>query len=356
MSTAKSRIIGAVLLGCLLLGGCSAVKLGYNQAPTLAWWWLDGYVDFSDEQSPQVKDAIGQWFAWHRATQLPDYANLLAAAQVQVMQPATPAQVCRWNVDLRERIGTAVAYGVPLAAEVLPKLGPQQLAHLEKRYRKANLEFQEDFLQVEPEERRKATVQRIVDRAELLYGRLDEPQRQLIVAGAVASPFDPSYWFAERQALQAEVLQTLQRLTAGGPARADPASNLAGLQALSLRMLRSTNVAYRSYQQRLTEYNCAFAAQVHNSTSVAQRQHAREKLRSWEIDLRALAAQRPAPAVDPAKVRAQQFGAIGAPPPDQAGWIGMPATGVGLSQPSSASKALSPSASARPLAFSSAKG
>jgi len=356
MSTAKSRIIGAVLLGGLLLSGCSAVKLGYNQAPTLAWWWLDGYVDFSDEQAPPVKQAIGQWFSWHRATQLPDYAKLLAVAQVQVMQPVTPAQMCRWNEDLRERIGTAIAHGVPLAAEVLPALGPQQLAHLEKRYRKANLEFREDFLQGEPDERRKATLRRTVDRAEMLYGRLDEAQRQLIAAGAAVSPFDPNYWYAERQALQVEVLQTLQRLTAGGPARADPASNLTGLQALSQRMLRSTSEAYRSYQQRLTEYNCAFAARVHNSTSVAQRQHAREKLRNWEIELRALAAQAPAPATDPAKARAQQFGALGAPPRDQPGWIGMPAAGVGLAQPSSASKALSPSASARPLAFSSAKG
>ena len=224
------------------------------------------------------------------------------------------------------------------------------------RYRKANVEFQEDFLQVEPEERRKATVRRIVDRAEMLYGRLDEQQRQLIVAGAAASPFDPSYWFAERQALQAEVLQTLQRLTAGGPTRADPASNLAGLQALVQRMLRTTNESYRSYQQRLTEYNCAFVAQVHNSTSVTQRQAARDKLRSWEIDLRTLAAQRPAPATDPAKARAQQWGAIGAPPSDQPAWIGMPATGAGLAQPSSASKALSPSVSATPVGFRLAKG
>ena len=282
------------MLALVLLGGCSAVRIGYNQAPTLAWWWIDGYLDFDADQAPQVKDALNRWFAWHRSTQLPDYAQLLAAAQQQVMQPATPQQVCRWGDELRARLATAFAHGVPMAAELLPLLQPVQLAHLEQRYRKSNRNFEEDFLQ-QPDERLKASVKRTVDRAEMLYGRLDERQKKLIAAGVAASPFDPEAWFAERQAVQGEALQTLARLTAGGPARADRDSNLAGLQALAARVQRAPPGPYRSYQQRLNDYNCAFIAQLHNSTTPAQRQAARERLRGWEEDLRALAAQKPAP-------------------------------------------------------------
>ena len=280
------------MLLLVLLGGCSAVRVGYNQAPTLVWWWLDGYMDFDAEQAPQVKDALQQWFVWHRATQLPDYADLLVAAQAQVLQPATPQQVCRWADDLRARLATAFAHGVPMAAQLLPVLKPAQLAQLEQRYRKSNREFEEDFLQ-RPDERQKASVKRAVDRAEMLYGRLDDRQRQLIAAGVAASPFDPAAWFAERQAVQGETLQTLARLTAGGPARADRDSNLAGLQALAARVLRAPPGPYRSYQQRLTDYNCAFVAQLHNSTTSAQRQKARDTLKGWEEDLRALAVQKP---------------------------------------------------------------
>jgi len=291
-SAAKAAIIGLWLLGALLLGGCSAVRIGYNNAPTLVGWWLDGYMDFDATQAPQVKDALEQWFAWHRSTQLPDYADLLAAAQLQVMQPATPQQVCRWSDDLRARLAAALAHGVPMAAELLPILKPQQLTHLEQRYRKSNRDFEQDFLQ-QPDERLKASIERTVDRAEMLYGRLDERQRQLIAAGVAASPFDPAAWYAERQALQSETLQTLARLTAGGPGRADRESNLAGLQALSMRVQRAPPGAYRNYQQRLIDYNCAFIAQLHNSTTVAQRQAARARLKGWEQDLRALAAQKP---------------------------------------------------------------
>jgi hypothetical protein len=49
-----------VVVVCLadLLSGCSTVRLAYDSGPTLAWWWIDGYGDFSGEQAPRVKDGI----------------------------------------------------------------------------------------------------------------------------------------------------------------------------------------------------------------------------------------------------------------------------------------------------------
>jgi len=40
----------------------------------------------------------------------------------------------------------------------------------------------------------------------------------------------------------------------------------------------------------LTEYNCALAAQLHNSTTPTQRGKARDNLKGWETDLRSLLA------------------------------------------------------------------
>ena len=53
---------------------------------------------------------------------------------------------------------------------------------------------------------------------------------------------------------------------------------------------RSPREPYRAYQQRLGQYNCAFAAQVHNDMTPEQRRRAIAKLKGWEDDLRALAA------------------------------------------------------------------
>ncbi len=48
---------------CLLglaaaLAACSAIKLGYNNIDDVAYWWLDSYVDFSDEQTPRVREDL----------------------------------------------------------------------------------------------------------------------------------------------------------------------------------------------------------------------------------------------------------------------------------------------------------
>ena len=71
------------------------------------------------------------------------------------------------------------------------------------------------------------------------------------------------------------------------------------LQARSMRGQRAPPGAYLNYQQRLIDYNCAVVAQLHNSTTGAQRQAARAKLKGWEQDLRALATQQ-----SPARIEA----------------------------------------------------
>lgn len=288
-SLTKNLIIG-VCLCCL--SACSALRIGYNQGETLLWWWIDGYADFSAEQTPKVKDAIHQWFAWHRATQLPGYADLLVVAQAQVLQPATPEQACRWADDLRGRFELLMTQAVPLAAPLVPTLSAEQLAHIERQYRKANDEFQDEFLQDKPEERLKASTKRAIDRGEMLYGKLDDSQRRLLAAAVSASPFDANAWFAERQAMQRETLLALRKVSAQeAEARTDrKAAALAALQALSQRA-RQPPPGYRTYQRRLIEYNCALAAQLHNSTTPAQRQAARARLKDWEDDVRALIAQ-----------------------------------------------------------------
>jgi hypothetical protein len=83
-----------VMLTPLLLGGCSALRLSYGQGPLLAYWWLDRQVDFSTEQTPRVREALADWFAWHRSTQLPDYAQGLGEVAAAAAGPFTPQQVC----------------------------------------------------------------------------------------------------------------------------------------------------------------------------------------------------------------------------------------------------------------------
>ena len=291
----QKAIIGArwlrltlVLALSLLLGACSAVRLAYNNGPQLAWWWIDGYFDFNRDQAALVKPAIDQWFDWHRGTQLANYATLLAALQAQAVEPLTADKACAINDQLRERIEPAIDRALVLAAELLPQLTEAQIRHYDKRAAKAIDEMRDEYLQADAAERGRESVKRAIERSEQIYGRLGEAQRKVIAEGVAASPFDAQAWLEERERRQRDTATALRRLLAS---KADRDARLAALRALVQRSAVSPNAAYRDYQRRLIAYNCAFAAQIHNATTPAQRQEARARLKGWEEDLRALVAQ-----------------------------------------------------------------
>ena len=283
----RLRIIAALCGVSLLLSGCSALRIGYSQAADLAYWWFDGYADFNGDQTRRVREALAQWFGWHRKTQLPDYAQLLVRAQAKVRGDITPARVCEWQGELLKRARTAWEQAAPAAAEWALSITPQQIQHIERRYAKANDEFRDDYLQEDPRERVEATIKRTVDRTESLYGRLDATQRTRIAAAMARSPFDPELWLAERKQRQQEALQLLRRLVAEG---ASPEQAQGALRVYVGQLERSPRETYRRYSERLAEFNCAFAAGLHNSISAAQRRTALNKLSGWEADVRALAA------------------------------------------------------------------
>ncbi|MDO9316016.1 MAG: DUF6279 family lipoprotein [Burkholderiaceae bacterium] len=289
----RSRLWPAVRLAVTLcavvwLTGCSAVRLVYNQAPDITYWWLDGYVDFNEQQSLRAKEALGDWFAWHRRTELPHYAALLSRARSEVAGPATSEQACRWFDELNLRFDAGFERALPGLADVMRRLSPVQIAHLEHKYADNNESLAEDYLQDRPEARVKAQFKRALERIEMVYGRMSSAQRDRIAALALQTPFDPERWLAERQRRQQDTLQTLARLNAD---QATVEQAMAALRVLVQRSRVSPNDDYRAYQQQLVQFNCGFAAQVHNLSAPDQRAKAAAQLKDWEDDARALAAQ-----------------------------------------------------------------
>ena len=274
-------------LAVLAVGGCSAVRFGYNQAPDLAYWWLDGYADFDEAQTLRTREGIAGWFAWHRRTQLPDYARLFARAQAEALADTTPDRACHWWRELSDRAERALAEALPAASRIVPMLDAAQIRHVERRYTKTNDEFRNDYLAADREQRLRASVERAVDRLEFFYGRLDDTQRGQVARLVAASPFDAERWQAERLQRQQEALALLRRAAADKPG---PDAVLAMLRAYTARLFRSPREDYRRYQEKLVAFNCSFAASVHNATTAAQRQTLADKLKAWELDLRTLAA------------------------------------------------------------------
>ena len=287
LSTMLPRIISVLLF--VLMTGCSAIKLGYNNAPSITYWWLDGYLDLNDVQSLQVRDGLTTLHAWHRAQALPAYADALQKMQQLVPAKVSPDQLCAVVTEVR---GFMQHIGVK-AAEPLSKLTPtlrqEQFKYLAQQYEKKNKKWREEWLDLSPEALIEHRVKVGVERFQNLYGRLQESQRVALRQGIANSPFDASLSYKEILRRQQDILRTLAEHINNADR---PAHVKAELLALIDRSLNSPDTAYRQQQERLISEGCEMMAKLHNSITPAQRQKAMEVLKDYEADARLLAAQR----------------------------------------------------------------
>jgi hypothetical protein len=277
------------MLVMLLLPACSAIKIAYNQAPDLTYWWLDSYIDFNSQQTPKARDEISSLFAWHRSYELPKAAALLQKAQALVPGSITPEQACGLYSQARGLVDAVTDKVVPTIAELAPSFTAEQLEHLERKYQQNNDESLRDSQKGTPQERAARRLKQAIERSEMLYGKLDELQVAAIQSAIQRSSFDPAVNRKERLRRQRDALQTLGKLAADKPS-APVAQSL--LRDYTQRLASSPDPQYRAYADTMVKESCAAFTQVHASTTPEQRARAVNALKSYEIDLRTLVAQR----------------------------------------------------------------
>jgi hypothetical protein len=286
----RARMPGIILALALALAlsGCSAIKLGYNNLPNLAYWWLDGYVDFSDDQAPRARQELASLHGWHRQQELPRLVELLARMEQMAGADVTPQQACGMFAELRARLEATAEQAAPAAAALASTLSPSQLVHLQRKFRSNNEKYSKDWIAPPRQEQQDKFFDRMLDRAEAIYGRLDEPQRAALRRGIAGSIHDAPRVLAERQRRQQDLLQVLQRLAEPGLPPQDARALLHGwLQ----RVQHSPDAAYHAWQEALVQEGCRTFAAVHQSTTSQQRSQAARRLAAYQRDLRELAAQ-----------------------------------------------------------------
>ena len=278
-----------LIIGVTLLTGCSAIKLAYNQAPDLTYWWLDGYFDFNEQQTPRVRDELTRLFAWHRANELPKTADLLAQTSQLMAGEVSAAQACRIYDQGRGLLDNITQQVLPLMGELAPTITPSQLEHLKRKYAKNSEEFSRDFIQGSTASREAKRLKQTIERSENFYGKLEEPQIAAIKLALSGSIFDAPFALKERQRRQKELLDILSGLA---DSKASPATSQHALRGYIQRVWESPDLAYRAYMQRLTTQACQSFASIHASTNATQRAYAAKVFKGYEMDLRTLAAAR----------------------------------------------------------------
>ena len=273
------------LLAFLTLQGCSAIKLGYQQLPTLSYWWLDSTISFNSEQSLRAKEALEQLHRWHRREELTGYADFLQRSAQWSQGTVESTQVCSALTEVQTRLDRLMREAVRQAAPVAMMLGPRQLSHMARQWESKNEEWEKDWLRGDEQARMERRLERVVNRYSDFYGSLNAEQNALIKAQLAQSPWTAEWGRQERQRRQKDLLATLQRVSQGQMPVAQVENELWNVWQ---RWLKPPDAAGAALMQAMSQQACNNLTQLHNTTSAEQRQRAVRRIRAYERDLRDL--------------------------------------------------------------------
>lgn len=282
------RCMPAMALAAALttLAGCGMLRIGYNSAADLGYYWLDSYVDFDKPQSRRVKAELNALHRWHRKEELPRVAELLVQAQTLVLQSPDGARLCTMYDSVLQRSQALAKQAMPAAVAIIPSLKPEQLATLAQAYEKSNRKMLGEWRDAHSKGMDLRTLKSL-ERLEDLYGNLSAEQRNVFKARMSENGFDEQKYQQELRSRQQTVLQTLGRLRG-----ADAATAEATLSELNSLFYESADPAYRQHNEQVLAKTCHAFAALHAQTNAEQRSHMLKRLKDYENELRALILQK----------------------------------------------------------------
>ncbi|WP_225984453.1 DUF6279 family lipoprotein [Noviherbaspirillum aerium] len=279
---------GIFLFACLL-AGCSALRLGYANGDTVVYWWLNSYIDINEEQKPWVRQDIERLFAWHRKTQLNDYAQYMEQIQQRLQRPVKPEEVMQDYAGIRKRSMVVIDKALPELTRLAMDLQPEQLTHLEKKFASNNEAYRKEYLRGNLEDRQLFRFKKVLKQAEYWFGNFTTEQEAQIRKASDARPLDNELWAEERRQRQQELLRILRKIQSDKPSREDASAMLR--QYIERNFENFTYAQHKDFFDDTRAGSANMVAVIANVATQEQRDHARERLQKWIDDCRSLAAK-----------------------------------------------------------------
>lgn len=169
-----------ILALCVLIAGCSATRLIYNQADWLVVWYLNGYFSLSDEQRDDLREIVDRQLSWHRRSQLPKYAEFCRELDQQWPQGASIQLIERRFDQLIEYWDALFEHAMPDIARFLMSLTDEQIDEFLRRVEENNQELLEEYSGETFEQRVKQRQKAIIKMSERFVGRLNADQKGVV--------------------------------------------------------------------------------------------------------------------------------------------------------------------------------
>jgi len=287
ISSYQYKRLFLALMACAicLISACSALKISYNNAPDLLYWWLDGYVDFSAKQKTLVTQQLNQLQQWHRQNELPKYAELVQHVSTTMQSDISPQQVCEVLDTAKVRIEQLNLQIVPIVLAISHDLSTKQLTHIANKFADRNEKWQDKWMDDNLEKREKKRLKDAVDHAESFYGNLNQAQKELLRSSIRTSSFKPETSYQRRLKNQQNLLSILENIQEG---KLTPSQAKQEIHNFMRQMTEPDDKEYQAYIEKLTTESCQTIANLHNTTTTKQRKNLQENLKDYLDDMNAL--------------------------------------------------------------------
>lgn len=206
------RNVLMLCLGLACLAGCSTLRVGYDNADTVAVWWLDRYLDLTPAQKNALRQPAGKLLEWHRREQLPLYIPFLKQVQTQLQGNVTHAEL---EADLNrvEQFAEAILLqAVPELTDLAQSLSDAQLAHLNKKFNFQNEEFRNQFIIDAQAKRERRHTKKVLRWAHEWMGSFSSRQEERIRMLVKAQPKNNQLWLDERIVREQIILTSLRQI------------------------------------------------------------------------------------------------------------------------------------------------
>ena len=287
--SAQRALTGSAVVLAALTSGCSTVDFAWSMGPTALGFMADSYLDLNGEQETLLKERLLATREWVRLTHVPEYARLFAEASSRVSGKVTQDDALWLTAEGRRQ---ATLVGARVATEIValaPRLTPDNLATLKKKFARNNAEYTEETIEAAPEKQREQRFKRVRQHFERWYGDFDDAQLERMKALSDALPMQPRLMLQDRVRRQHTLLALLAGLMDKSMSRSEGEQRLT---TLLTEFERGRSAEYQAVAAVYFAQAQAMIVQVAGMATPAQRDTAQRRLRRWADDLAKLAARK----------------------------------------------------------------
>ena len=256
------------------------MRFAYENADAYVRWKAGNYLDVDGEDAEELDDRIDEFHAWHRKNELPKYAKLAQEASRRFADGLSRQDLV-WGYDsLRAQARESLRKAAELAAPLLDRLSPGQMAQIERRIAEENRQFYRHNLRGSERDRRRKRAKYAVERLEDWVGKLSQAQIARVREYAERAPLLEGLRDQDRRRLQRDVMAIV---------RAREAQKR--LPERIAHWERGRDPAFVAALETWREQYFAMLVDIDKSLTAEQRARAMSHLRRYAEDFEALAAR-----------------------------------------------------------------